>query len=70
MPLIDFDPSARSRLNAVLMSTIFLGMSTGAAIASQVFTRFGWSGVIVVGAVAASLALVVRLLPERARLGS
>jgi predicted MFS family arabinose efflux permease len=70
VPLIDLDPSAWSRVNAVLMSTIFLGMSTGAAIASQVFTRFGWFGVMVVGAVAASLALVVRLLPERARLAS
>jgi predicted MFS family arabinose efflux permease len=59
-------PAARSRLNAVLVSSMFLGMSIGAALASQTLVRFGWSGVMALGAVAASLALAVRLLPERA----
>ena len=59
------DPAARSRLNAVLVSCMFLGMSAGAAIASQLLPRFGWSGVMVFGACAATVALVVRLLPDR-----
>ena len=59
-------PAARSRLNAVLVSSMFLGMSVGAALASQVLARFGWSGVMALGALAATLALVVRLVPERA----
>ncbi len=59
------DPAARSRLNAVLVSAMFLGMSAGAALASQAFVRYGWSGVMTLGAAAATLALVVRSLPER-----
>ncbi len=59
------DPAARSRVNAVLVSSMFLGMSAGAAIASQVLGRHGWSGVMAFGAAAATLALVVRSLPER-----
>lgn len=61
------DPAARSRLNAVLVSTMFLGMSTGAALGSRALARFGWQGVAALGAAAATLALVVRALPERAR---
>jgi predicted MFS family arabinose efflux permease len=57
--------ATRSRLNALLVSSMFVGMSLGAAIASQVLGRFGWSGVMFLGAAAAALALVVRLLPER-----
>jgi predicted MFS family arabinose efflux permease len=60
------DPAARSRLNAVLVSSMFLGMSAGAALASQTLGRYGWTGVMILGAVAATLALVVRSLPERA----
>ena len=59
-------PAARSRLNAVLVSSMFLGMSIGAALASQVLVRFGWQGVMTLGALAATLALAVRLWPERA----
>ncbi len=59
-------PAARSRLNAILVGSMFLGMSIGAALASQVLARFGWSGVMTLGALSATLALAVRLLPERA----
>lgn len=59
------DPAARSRVNAVLVSAMFLGMSVGAALASQAFVRYGWSGVMTLGAAAATLALVVRSLPQR-----
>jgi predicted MFS family arabinose efflux permease len=60
------DPAARSRLNAVLVSSMFLGMSAGAALASQALARYGWRGVMTLGAAAATLALLVRSLPERA----
>lgn len=59
-------PAARSRLNAILVSSMFLGMSMGAALASQVLARFGWSGVMTLGALSATLALAVRLWPEQA----
>jgi len=54
------DPSARSRLNAVLISSMFVGMSAGAAMANYAFQRAGWTGVMVVGAVAAVFALVLQ----------
>lgn len=56
-------PEARSRVNAILVSTMFVGMAGGAAIASQAFARYGWTGVTVNGVIAATLALIVRLLP-------
>jgi predicted MFS family arabinose efflux permease len=59
------DPAARSRLNAVLVSAMFLGMSAGAALASNALAHFGWTGVTVLGALAAFAALVVRALPDR-----
>lgn len=58
------DPAARSRLNAVLVSAMFLGMSSGAFVASRIFVGFGFSGVCAMGAVAAGGALLLRLLPE------
>lgn len=59
------DPAARGRLNAVLVSAMFLGMAAGAAAASQVFARAGWAGVAALGALAAAAALAVRLAPSR-----
>jgi predicted MFS family arabinose efflux permease len=51
------DPAARSRLNAVLVSAMFAGMSCGAFVASRVFVAFGFPGVCVMGAVSAGGAL-------------
>lgn len=58
-------PEARSRVNAILVASLFIGMAVGAAIASQAFAHLGWTGVTVAGALAATAALVVRVLPER-----
>lgn len=55
------NPAARSRLNAILVSSMFLGMSTGALLASRVFVAYGFRGVSVLGGVFATLALAVRL---------
>ncbi len=57
------DPGARSRLNAVLMSTMFVGMALGAALGSQALAAFGWIGVTAVATTAATAALAVRLWP-------
>jgi predicted MFS family arabinose efflux permease len=59
-------PEARSRLNAILLTTMFVGMSSGAALGSFAFARVGWTGVTALGAFASIGALVVRALPERA----
>ena len=49
---------------------MFLGMSTGAFIASRVFAQAGLTGVCVMSAVAASGALALRLLPDEAGTGA
>lgn len=59
------DPTARSRLNAALVSAMFFGMSSGAALASRALARWGFVGVAVFGIVTSALALVVRLWPSR-----
>jgi predicted MFS family arabinose efflux permease len=47
------DAGARSRLNAVLVSVMFVGMAGGAALGSALLAAFGWRAVPVLGAVAA-----------------
>lgn len=59
------DPAARSRVNAALVSSMFFGMSAGAALASRALTHGGFVGVALLGIVASSLALAVRLWPTR-----
>lgn len=54
------EPAARSRLNALLFVGVFVGMATGAALASVVFARWGWTAVTVLATTAALAALVVR----------
>lgn len=57
------EPDARSRLNAILLSGMFIGMSMGALLGSQALSRYGWSGVmgIAVGASCISFLLLRRI---------
>ncbi|KRB16333.1 MFS transporter [Rhizobacter sp. Root16D2] len=55
------DPGARSRLNAVLFTTVFIGMATGSALGSVALAHWGWMAVTALSAGAAALALAVRL---------
>ncbi|MBN8227761.1 MFS transporter [Corallococcus macrosporus] len=57
------DPAARSRLNAVLFVTMFIGMSIGAASGSLVLARWGWTAVTLLATLTSLAALGVRLLP-------
>lgn len=59
------DPASRGRLNAVYMTSIFLGGALGSAVASALFSQFGWQGVALVGAGLPGVALVVFLLKAR-----
>ncbi|PWC31280.1 MFS transporter [Azospirillum sp. TSO35-2] len=61
--IYSLDPEARGRLNAVLMTTMFIGMALGAALGSQALGLFGWMGVTVLATATAATALVVRLWP-------
>ncbi|NOK31927.1 MFS transporter [Corallococcus exercitus] len=57
------DPAARSRLNAVLFVTMFIGMSVGAASGSLVLAHWGWMAVTLLATLTSLAALLVRLLP-------
>jgi len=58
------DPGARSRLNALLFTGMFIGMSTGAALGSMALAQWGWPGVMLLSAGGAVSALIVRLWPS------
>ena len=58
------DPPARSRLNAVLFTGMFIGMATGAGLGSIALDQWGWIGVVVLATVASIGALAVRLAPN------
>ena len=61
------DPGARSRLNALLFTGMFIGMSSGAALGSLALAQWGWTGVMLMAAGSAIAALVVRLWPPAGR---
>ena len=60
------DPGARSRLNALLFTGMFIGMSSGAVLGSLALARWGWPSVMLLSAGGSIGALLVRLWPSRA----
>jgi predicted MFS family arabinose efflux permease len=56
------EPGARSRLNALLFTGMFIGMSSGAALGSLLLSQFGWAGVVVLATVASLAALAARMV--------
>ena len=58
------DPAARSRMNAVLMGGMFIGMASGAWLGSQALAAWGWTGVCALAASAGAAALSVRLVSQ------
>ncbi|KQV42715.1 MULTISPECIES: MFS transporter [unclassified Rhizobium] len=59
------DPEARSRLNTIFMTAMFLGGAAGAALATQAWSLAGWFGVSVLGGFLAVVALIVRFLARQ-----
>lgn len=57
------DGAARSRLNTVFMTLMFLGGALGSALGAQAFARVGWLGVCLLGGGCGALALLTELLP-------
>jgi predicted MFS family arabinose efflux permease len=55
------DGTARSRLNALLFTGMFIGMASGAALGSLALEHGGWLGVVVLSTGAAAACLGVRL---------
>lgn len=61
------DPNARSRINAVFIGGMFVGMAVGSYVGSLAFAWAGWRGVSLYAALAALGALLLRVLaPLRA----
>lgn len=59
------EPQSRARLNALYMTSIFVGGAIGSALASPVYERFGWLGTALLAAGLPLLALLVFLGKER-----
>lgn len=59
------DPASRGRLNALYMTSIFIGGAIGSALASSIYEQVGWHGVILLGAGLPIIALIVFLVVER-----
>lgn len=59
------DPAARSRLNALLFTGMFIGMSAGAALGSLVLAQWGWMGVVALATATSGASLAVRLSRRR-----
>ncbi|WP_460425487.1 MFS transporter [Azotobacter armeniacus] len=53
------DASSRGRLNALYMTSIFMGGAIGSAVAGTLYEHMGWPGVISVGSMLPLLALLV-----------
>jgi predicted MFS family arabinose efflux permease len=64
------DPAARSRLNVVLMVTMFIGMAVGSASGSLLLAHIGWMAVPGLATAVASGALLMRLWGPRAEPGA
>ena len=60
------DPGARSRLNAVLFTSMFIGMAAGSALGALALAQWGWPGVTALATGTAAAALAVRLWPRKA----
>ena len=59
------DPASRGRLNALYMTSIFVGGAAGSALASPLYEQLGWHGVVLVGATLPLLALGIFVLRSR-----
>ncbi|MCP5449546.1 MAG: MFS transporter [Gammaproteobacteria bacterium] len=63
------DPAARSRLNALLIGSMFAGMAGGSALGSLALLHAGWRGVALFAAACGMAALAVRIWADRERCG-
>ncbi|UQA63533.1 MFS transporter [Polyangium aurulentum] len=56
------EPGARSRLNALLFTGMFIGMAAGAALGSLALAQWGWLGVVALATATSIAALAARML--------
>lgn len=63
------EPQARGRLNALLFTGVFIGMSLGSVLGSKLYVIAGWSGVVTLAVITGAIAHGIRLI-ESARVVS
>lgn len=63
------EPQARGRLNALLFTGVFIGMSLGSVLGSKLYVIAGWSGVVTLAVITGAISLGIRLI-ESARVVS
>lgn len=55
------NPAARSRLNAIMFTVVFIGMAAGASLGSLALASFGWTGMVALATAVAAGGLLIRL---------
>ncbi|WP_455921519.1 MFS transporter [Pseudomonas putida] len=60
-------PQARNRLNAGYITCYFIGGALGSTLGAQLYSRFGWVGIVCAGVLLSTLALMIWLTHETAR---
>lgn len=60
------DPASRGRLNAIYMTSLFVGGAIGSALTSLIYAHVGWNGIMLLGA-ALPLVALAWLLVSRSR---
>ncbi|CRY04629.1 MFS transporter [Yersinia enterocolitica] len=58
--IYSLEPTARSRLNALLFTCVFIGMAVGSALGSLMLEKMGWTGVVALITLAGAASLAVR----------
>jgi predicted MFS family arabinose efflux permease len=61
------DPEARSRINAVYMTSCFIGAAGGSSASAFVYARWGWTGVSLLGVAVGSAVTLIWLGAQRSR---
>ncbi|MEF2553437.1 MFS transporter [Aurantimonas sp. A2-1-M11] len=62
--IYQLDAGIRNRLNAVYMTTFFLGGALGSALTSPVLETFGWTGICIIGIAMPGVALAYFLVAD------
>jgi predicted MFS family arabinose efflux permease len=65
--IFSLDEAARSRINTVYVTALFLGGAFGSAVASIAWRQAGWGAVSALGAALAVVAFLIHLSGRRAR---
>lgn len=63
--IFGLEPAARSRLNALMFTGVFIGMATGSALGSLMLEKAGWPGVVALLTLAGAGSFVVRMNARR-----